>query len=70
METLPNHSGLYKIVKEEHNVEALKTVWHYVNMTLALIATCIPVFFTCKTLYDFAPFQSIHYKLLATGMLQ
>ena len=50
METLPSHSGLYKIVKEEHNVEALKTIWHCVNMTLALITTCIPVFFTCKTL--------------------
>jgi len=26
MEALSSHSGLYKIVKEEHNVEALKTI--------------------------------------------
>ena len=33
MENLPSHSGYYKIVKEEHDMEALKAVRQYVNIT-------------------------------------
>ena len=31
--SIPSHSGLFKLIKDEHDMEALKSVRHYVNTT-------------------------------------
>ena len=53
--SVPSHSGLFKLIKDEHGMEVLKSVRHYVNTASKISRTrqhiTLQHFSTCHIIY-------------------
>ena len=66
MSELPSHSGLFKVIREDHGVEVLKSVRHYVNTACKLSRTQQHIAFSQRCCRYQVPPRSLVVKTLVS----